>query len=190
MSDPITETPAATPAENLEAPSHEKRTEKEKAEFSLKKTAERLRELGGKPEDILGATPPAPAAPADEVPEWYRKLKTTEAQQTALQMADQIPDESERAQVKTYLESRIVPSGNPQADFALAFGAVRAAKNREIVEELGRRITPNVTAPGGSGPTPPVEEPFTPTPEEADMMKPPFKLTKEQILEARKKSQR
>ena len=169
------------------------RDEKEKAAFSLKKNAERLRELGGDPEQVLGITRNLDINANDEDDKpvtvgMLRDIQKKDAQKTALQLAETIEDPTEREQVKTYLSTRIVPSGNAEDDFRLAFGAVRSTKNAQILAEMNRRGSPRVTAAGGSQPAH-IEEEFTPTAEEARMMKPPYNLTKEKIIAARKRSQ-
>lgn len=162
------------------------RTEKEKAEYSLKMNAKRLQELGGNPAEILGVREASQEEDVDDVPDWYRKEKSKEAQRTALQLADDIPDEADRNLVKEYLSKRIVPSGNAQDDFRLALSAVMSLKNKQVVEEISRRTAPRVTAAGGSLPAK-VEDQFTPTQEEAIMMAPPYNVSKEKIIEARRK---
>jgi len=160
------------------------RTEKEKAEFSLKKNAERLKELGGDPTEALGLKA-SEERDEGEVPSWYLKEKAKESQKSALELADTLEDANERDLVKSYLSKRIVPSGNAEDDFRLALGAVNALKNKQIVEELSRRVAPRVTAAGGSVPAK-TEKAFEPTAEESRFMLPPYSMTKEQILAARR----
>jgi hypothetical protein len=159
------------------------RTEKEKAEYTLRKQAERVKELGGDPSQLLGVL-----ENPDEVPAWYKKEKSKEVTSTALSLADGIADEDERTQVKNYLNTRIIPSGNAEDDFRLAFGAVRATKNQQIIEDANRRTSPRLTAAGGSKPMH-IEEQFTPTAEESVLMGRPYNLSKEKIIEARKRQQ-
>lgn len=163
------------------------RTEKDKAIFTIKKQAERLKELGVDPTEIIGQKP-AEKVNQNDVPEWYLKEKAKEQTQTALQMADKISDEDTREKVKTYLQTRIVPSGNPEQDYKDALGAVSASKNTKIIEEITRVIQPKVVATGGSA-NASVEEEFVPTPQEEIFMKPPYNISKEKIIEARKKAQ-
>jgi len=171
-----------TDAGKTAAPSQEpKRTEKEKAAYTLQKTAERLKELGGDPLKALGAES------SDEVPAWYKKMVADNVKQTALQLADQIPDENKRQEVKDTL-ARLTPSGDAQADFRLAFGAVSSQKNKQILEELNRKQAPRVTASGGSQPIA-VEDEFVPTQEEVEMMRPPFNVPKAKIIAARQRTE-
>ena len=181
----------ATPTpEPSKPPQRPERTEKEKAEFSLKKNAERLRELGGNPADILGV-PKVPLGDEfpDDTPLTYGKLREIQkidSQKTALQLAEEITDDFEREQIKILLQTRIVPSGNPLADLELARSAVNAKRTAKIAEEMKRKTEPNKNAPGGSSP-PKKEDEFVPTPQEAVFMRHPYNVTKEKILAARER---
>lgn len=157
-------------------------SDKEKAIFNLRRHAERVKELGEDPKSVLGGE----EEPKDEVPEWYRKEKAKETQKNALQLADSVADENERALVKQYLQTRINPSGDPESDFRLAYSAVVSLKNKEIAEEVSRRAVPKTTASGGSQP-PKYEEQFTPTAEEERLMRKPYNISKEKIIAARRK---
>ena len=163
------------------------RTEKDKAIFTIKKQAERLKELGVDPTEIIGQKP-VEKNNEDDVPEWYKREKAKEVTKTALQMADNLSDEEVREQVKSYLNTRIVPSGNAEQDFKDALGAVSASKNKQIIEEIGRATTPRTVAAGGSADAK-IEQEFVPTEEEARYMKHPYFLSKEKILKARKKAE-
>lgn len=168
------------PKDNKDAPLQPKpeRTEEDKVAFNLKKKADEAKALGLDPHKILGDQ--------DEVPEWYRKEKAKEAKETALQMAEKIPEEDKRERVKEIL-GRLAPSADPEADFRTALGAVSAEKNKEILSEINGYSRPRVIAPGSSQP-PKEEDEFVPTAEEARMMQPPYNLTKDKILAARKKA--
>ena len=178
-----------------EAPSHEKpeRTERKKAEFSLKKNAERLRELGGNPTDVLGVKPQIQIDEtlSDDTPLTvgaFRQIQKQDAKQTAIQLAEEIEDEDERAEVKGILETRLVPSGDPHADLALVRAAVNAKRTGQIAEEVNRKTKPTRTAAGGSA-SARTEEIFEPTEQEAIFMRPPYNVSKEKIIAARKKAQ-
>ena len=172
----------------LEKEKGKTRSELDKATFSFKKTAERIVALGGNPTEVLGVTPDVDKESEDEVPEWYKREQAKEAQKTALQLADDIADKDQRELVKSYLQTRIVPSGNPHDDLRLALAATSALKNKQIVEELSRYGAPKRTAAGGSSPVV-VEEAFTPTAEEEVMMKPPYNLSEKKIIAARQRSE-
>lgn len=185
-------TPEVTVEKEPQAPSQTKneRSEKEKAEFSLKKNAERLAELGGNPAEVLNIRPQIKLDEelSDDKPLTvgdFRKLQKEDAHKTALQLADELP-ETERDEVKTLLESRIVPSGNAEEDLRLARAAVNATHNAQIAELISNRTAPKKTAAGGSADIPAQTE-FTPTPAELVFMKPPYNMTKEQILANRPK---
>lgn len=163
------------------------RTEAEKAAFSLRKNAERARELGLDPTEILG----------DGAGEGKDKVVTVEmleqrdkdkAAKTAISLADeQIENETERELVKHHLESSIRPSGNPATDLANARAIVNSVKNKQIADEAARRGDPTRHGSGNGAPGN-HEMTFTPTEEESRFMKPPFNVTKDDILKARKES--
>lgn len=166
----------------------EPKTEAEKAAFALKKNAERAKELGLDPAAILGVVAPV-IAEDDNAPVtigMLRKLDAEKSQKTALEMANEITNENERELTKVYLQTRIVPSGNPQEDLKMARALVNSVKNGQIAEEINRRGNPSIHGGGGA----PIrhDDPagFTPTDEESKMMRPPFSLSKEKILEVRK----
>lgn len=173
------------------APSQEtKRTEAERAAFSLKKNAERAVELGLDPAEILGVKTHIETNVDDEDNKpvtvgMLRDIQKKDAQKTSLQMAEEIADEDTRNNVKAYLSDRIKPSGDAESDFRLALAAASAPKNKQVLEEINRYSAPKKTASGGSAPAFSEEE-FIPTPEEAMFMKPPYNLSKEKIIVARK----
>lgn len=178
----------------LEAERAKKRTEKEKAEFNLKKNAERLRTLGGDPAGALGISTGADDGDDEDDSKpmtrgEFKKMRQEEASQTAIQLAEAIEDPKERELAITYLRDRIKPSGNPQEDLRFARRAVNAVKSGQIIEEVGRRIAPKSHASGGGAPSNGEGSgDFVPTAEEAAFMRPPMSLSKEQIINARPKS--
>lgn len=173
------------------APSQEpKRTEAEKAAFSLRKNAERAKELGLDPAEILGVKTHIETDPEHEDDKpvtvgMLRDMQKADAKKTALQLATEIPDEDTRTAVIDALNTRLAPSGNPEDDFRFALGAVSASKNKQVIEELNRYTPPKRTAAGGSMPAH-VEEVFTPTQEELTFMGAPYNMTQEQVIAARK----
>lgn len=78
-----------------------------------------------------------------------KRMQREDAKKTALQMANDLEDEDERSQVTELLETRILPSGNPQKDLQLALSAVRSEKNAQIASEATRKR--NVTTSRSSG---------------------------------------
>lgn len=174
------------------APSQEsKRTEAEKAAYTLKKNAERARELGLDPAEIMGTKTHIEPNDDDEDDKpvtvgMLRNIQRKDAQKTALQMADELQDEATRTIVKEYISDRIVASGDADKDFRLALAAASAEKNKQVLAEMSRLVPPKRTAAGGSSPAH-VEEEFNPTPEEQYHMK-HFGLSKDKVLAARKAS--
>lgn len=162
------------------------KSEAEKAAFSLKKTAERLKELGGDPAAILGVAAPSEEDDAPVTMSMYRKFEAEKAQKTALQQAEDIPDANERELTKHYLATRIVPSGDPAADLRMARALVNSVKNTQIIEETQRKTDAAKHATGGGGRAKAPEDEFVPTVEEANFMR-SFGLSKEQIIAARPK---
>ncbi len=113
-----------------------------------------------------------------------KKMQAEQATKTALDLAEDISNETERELVKHYLTNTIRSTGNPQEDLRLARGLVNSVKNKQILEEVARKPVAK-THGSGSG-APPKElkqEEFTD--QERVYMAPPFNLTKEEILKAR-----
>lgn len=187
------------PASTVEAdtskdvePSQESKgkTEAEKAAFSLKKNAERARELGVDVESVLGTKTHIETGVDDEDSKpvtvgMLRDIQKKDAQKSAIQMADDIADEDTRTTVKSYLADNIKPSGNAESDFRIALAAASATKNKQVIEEINRYTPPKRTASGGSIPAN-LEEAFTPTAEEQRFMQPPYNLSQAKVLAARK----
>lgn len=167
-----------------------KRTEAEKAAYALVKTAERLKSLGGDPKAVLGSDVEDDESDEDDDrPVTFKDLKRIDAEKaekSADKMADEIEDETERGEVKQALKNVVKSSGNPAADLANARAIVNAEKNRQIAEEAERGRAPKRSGSGSGGPAKGDDE-FKPTDDEAAFMRPPFNMTKEKILEVRKK---
>ena len=72
------------------------------------------------------------------------------AKESALNLAESIPDEKERELTKFHLENTIKPSGDPATDYANAKLLVNGVKNGQKAEELARFRAPRTvgTAPG------------------------------------------
>lgn len=165
------------------------KSEAEKAAFSLKKNAERARELGLNPEEVLGIKPSVTTDDEDDKPVTVKMLRERDAQaaqRTAVQLAEDIEDGSERGLTKHYLQNRIVPSGNPQEDLRLARSLVNSVKNGQIAKELERKPNGQSYSTASGGPGKRAEGEFKPTEQEANMMA-QFGLTKKHILDAREK---
>jgi hypothetical protein len=115
-----------------------------------------------------------------------KKIEAEKATKTALQLADEIQDETERELAKYHIENTIRPSGNPAQDLANAMVHVNAVKNRQIVDEITRKpkVRQNTGAGGGNPQNGKIEEELTP--QEISIMR--FgNLTKAQVIAARTK---
>ena len=157
------------------------RTKAEKLIYTKKRVEEQLKELGieDEPEEDEDSKPMTVGD--------FKKLQATVATKTALQLADEVSNDTERELLKYHLENTIRSTGNPQEDLKLAQGLVNAVKNQQILEEQFRKPTAKSHPSGGGSPAKPAspEEEFTP--EEQAYMKPPFNLTKKQVLATRPK---
>lgn len=168
------------------------RSELQKAEYSLKKNAERYAQLGGDPTEALGIMVPNESEEdEDDKPVTKGELKKIIAEggtKTALQLADDIQDETEKTLVKFYLENRIIPSGNPQEDLRDARRLVNSVKNEQIIAEANRKTPPKTHSSATGAPAKENElDKMELTPQELLFTRPPFKMTKEAIIAARKK---
>ncbi len=163
-----------------------KYTEKEKAEYTLKKNFERVMELGGDPNSILGIEKKE-ATDSDDTPltiGMLKKLQQESASKTAMQSAEEIQNETERELVKYHLQNTIKSTGIPSEDLKLARALVNAVKNIQIIEESSRK-TPAKQHSNSSGVDAKQEKEVVYTADELTMMKAPFLLSPKEILEAR-----
>lgn len=165
------------------------RTELEKAIFTKQQIEKRIAELKGETgeENLPEEDDSAPVTVG-----MLKKIQKEQTVKTALSLAEeQITDQHELELTKYHLQNTIKPSGNAQEDFRNAQALVNAVKNKQILEEVGRKPkTVKRTSSGGSAPGK-HEEAFEPTPEELKMMS--FKgldgkplLTKEDVIKARR----
>lgn len=164
------------------------RTPAEKAAYALRKNAESVAALGLDPAEVLGLNHEAPVAVDKDAPVTVGMLEAMQkeqAQKTALQLADEIADPHERELTKKYLVERVKPSGDAHEDLRFARLAVNAVKSKQIVEEVNRAGQPRSFSSGAGAPPSSVEKEVEFTPLELSYMKPPFNLTKEQVLKAR-----
>lgn len=184
-----------TSEEKDSAPSQEKpkRTEKETTAFNLRKQAEKAKELGIDPAEVLGIKPTLNIE--EGLPEdtpltvgTLKEFQRQEAKKTALQMADDVSDEQEREEIKQILSSRIIPSGDAQRDFEFARTAVNAERTTRIAQEQARKGEATRGAAGGSSPARASDD-FEPTAEELIFMRPPYNLSKEKIIARRQQEQ-
>lgn len=163
------------------------RTEPEKAAYSLKKNAERVAELGLDPAAILGIVQKnSDDEDAPVTVGMLKQMNAENAKKSALQLANDISNEHERELAKHYLNTRIVPSGDAQSDLRTALALVNSVKNGQILEEQGRRANAS-PGTGSGGPAKPPQSDAALTEIELSYMRPPFNLTKEQIIASRPK---
>lgn len=144
--------PSQDPVEQELARVKKPKTELEKAEAALFFNANRLRELGGEPESIIGVKKDkVEGKQADEIPEWYRKEQEKSSQKTAKELADAIEDPKERDLVLHHLENTVT-SGNAEERVRIARGYVNSLRNAQIAEETNRGGTARRfnSAPGAS----------------------------------------
>lgn len=165
------------------------RTEKEKAEFTLKKTAERIKELGGDPNSILGIEKEETNEDDDQplTIGMYKKIQQVSAAKSASQLAEEIQNETERELVKYHLENSIKSSGIPSEDLKLARALVNAVKNTQIIEEAKRKPVAKTHSSGSGNPAIDNEVKGELTPDEKLFLNKPFSMTREAILALRKK---
>jgi hypothetical protein len=179
-----TATPEETPVpsqepdpvqEELDRIDTAKRTKKEKLLFTKQRIEKQLAEFGDEPESI---DDDRPLTLKD-----LRAIQASEAQQTAMTLAEEIEDANEQRLVKHYLETTIRPSGDAQTDLRNARLMANAIKNRQLAEESGRAARAR-TAPSAPA-APPRQVGAEPefSKEEAQIMK-GFGLTKEEAAKA------
>lgn len=92
-----------------------------------------------------------------------KRMERETSKKTALNMANELEDEDERSRVTELLETRILPSGNPQKDIDLALAAVRSEKNQQIAAEIARKKASSNSRGSGGGAPPREEDQFVPT---------------------------
>jgi len=172
----------------------EGKTEAEKAAYSLKKNAERAKELGIDPAEILGFSKSEVTDDLDDDDKpvtlgMLKRMEMEKAGQTALHLAEDIDNEAERELTKYHLESTIRSTGNPSEDLKLARAIVNAAKNSQIIEEVARKPSAKTHSSASSAPAKPEDEHIELTRDELAFTRPPFNLTEKDIIAARIQSQ-
>lgn len=166
------------------------RTEKEKAEFSLRKNAERVKALGGDPNSILGIEEDNFEEEDDQPVTlgMLKKMQQESAAKTALQQAEEISNETERELVKYHLQNSIRSTGNPTEDLKLARALVNAVKNTKIIEEATRKSPAKTHSSGNGSPAKDNTVKGELTEQEKVFLGKPFNLSREAIIAAREKS--
>lgn len=160
----------------------ESRTHEEKLLFKKQQIDKEVRELG------LLNDEPISEVEDDNSPVtvgMLKKFQQEAAAKTALQMTDDISDETERELVKYHLTNTIRSTGSPSEDLNLARSIVNAAKNKQIIEEVERKIpTKNYSSATSAAARQITSEPEL-TAEELTLMK-WSGISKEQVLKSRK----
>lgn len=167
------------------------KSELEKATFSIKKTAERIKELGGDPNTILRIEKEGSTDDEDDKPltmGMFKRMELEKAGQSAMQLAESITSEAERELTKYHLENTIKTTGNPQEDLKLARTLVNAVKNTQIIEEAARKPEVKTHSSAASAPANHQEDNIELSPAEMPFTKAPFNMTKEAIIAVRPKS--
>lgn len=162
----------------------EGRTHDEKILYKFNELKKEVKERGLLPEEA------DPVETADDdspvTVGMLKKMQQDAAAKTALQLADDISDETERELTKHHLSNSIRPTGNPSEDLRRARAIVNEVKNRQIVEEITRKTPAKAYSSAGSAPLrQTIIEPEL-SAEELTFTRPPFNMTKEQILKTRK----
>lgn len=114
------------------------KSEEEKAEYTFKSVAKRLQDLGKDPLELLGIK-------KEEVEEDDKPLTRKDLEEimskvgqpnkkSAIQMINEIPNETERELHQYYLENVIKPSGNPEEDFNNARAMVESITLKKQLE--------------------------------------------------------
>lgn len=166
------------------------KTEAEKAAFSLKKNADRAKELGVDVDEVLGRKQVDDIDDEDNKPVtigMLKKIQQDNASKSALQLADEIGNESERELTKFHLQNSIRSTGNPTEDIRLARALVNAAKNSQVIEEMIRKTDARTHSNSSSVNTLKEETPLELSPQEKQFLGKPFNMTQVQIIAARKK---
>lgn len=163
----------------LEKVQRKGRTPAEKLLYTKKRVEEQLKELGIEDEPAEEDDKPVTVG-------MLKKLQAQTATKTAIDLANEVTNESERELLKYYLENVIRSTGNATDDFKLAQGLVNSVKNQQILEETLRKPAVKTHPTGTSAPAREAKPDEEYTAEELSYMKPPFNLTKEQVIKARK----
>ncbi len=145
------------------------RTAREKLLYSKKRIEEQLTELedeGDESEAIDDEEDDSKPLTVGDL----KRMRKEDAKKSALQMADGIEDEDDRELVKHYIQTKIIPSGNPKEDLEFAQAAVNSVKSRQIAEELARKGKSKSSGSGSGAPARNADDgAFEPTQEEVTM---------------------
>lgn len=173
----VTEDPLKTELDKVQG---QKRTKEEKLVYTYNRVKQQVKDAGLLEED----------EPEDEDDKtvtvgMLKKIQSESATKTALQLAEDTESETERELLKYHLENTIRSTGDPNKDFQLAQSLVNSIKNSQMIEEALRKPAVKSSTGGGAPAKQVKHEEFTE--QELSFMKPPFNLTKEDVLKARPK---
>lgn len=163
----------------------EGKTELEKAIYKRNQIDEQIKKLGG--EKVIVENQDEDDNKPLTRGEW-KKMQQDTAQKSALDMANTIEDETERELVAHHIKNTIKPSGNPSEDLKNARAIVNSVKNSQIAEEITRKREAKRNSTGGGGAPGKHDDPFEPTAEELKFMQPPWNMSKDEIMKARRNS--
>lgn len=154
----------------------------------IKKELEELGEAGADDEDLDDPDEIDPNKPLTLND--LRKIEAKKAKNTAVELAESLTDPAERAATLEALTTHVNPqlvASNPQQAFEAARSIANGTRNARIREEAGRGGSGTPRAHGAGAPAPRQDEEPEFTAQEKGFMRPPFSMTKEEILKARGK---
>lgn len=170
--------------QELENVNRGKRSRKEKLLYTKKRIEEQLKAEGITPEEESEyEDDEAPLTKGE-----FKRIQQEQTIKTALQLADDIENETERELVKFHINNTIRSTGNPKEDLRLARALANDVKNKQILEQIqGKPEVKRASSQGGG--VPPKEEEPEFTEEELSFMRPPFNMSKVDVINARKKAE-
>lgn len=157
-----------------------KRTQAEKLLYTKKRIEEQLRELGvDEEEQENDENTPVTIA-------MLRKMQFDTVEKTAVQLAEDIPNETERELTKFHIQNTIRSTGNAKEDLRLAQILVNSVKNTQIKELVNNKIPAKTHSTATSAPA--MLEDIAPelSADELVFTRPPFNLSKEQVIKTRR----
>lgn len=166
-----------------------RKTPQEKAKDSLFFNAQKAKELGLDPAEILGIKPREEEVfNEDEKPltrkdllEALSAIKTSTATKTAEDLANEITNETERELTLFHIQNTIRSTGDPQEDLRNARALTNSVKNSQILEEASRKPQAKTHSSGSGATGGNVEPNVVLTPEEETYLATGH-ITKEEIL--------
>ena len=168
-----------------------KKSPQEKAKDSLFFNAQKAKELGLDPAEILGLKPKEDVVDEEDKPVTRKELEEllfkaaqTTATKTAEELASDIASESERELTIYHIQNTIKSTGDPKEDLRLARALTNAARNSQIIEEQSRKPEAKSHSSSTSGGTTVSEPTVTLTAEEQAYFATGL-VTKDEILRAR-----